>query len=480
MPGIRSALTALAAGLPVSALAQPRVEFTKDGRLLPVLTSRHENTGTSASDSAPFALTPFWTLPLRRQVGSVRIADLNGDGINDLAVGCYISSSFPPYNEWRDMIFFGTGAGLPAAPSWTSADQVHTGDTQIGDINGDGRLDLVAITGGTAFSPPRIYFGQPTGGPSTSPGWLAAPPTPGWSTGGLLFDADNDQDLDLLVTNQGLTPNPYRPMYLYLNNTGSLSTTPAWISAESSIQNTAAAADFDGNGFPDVAVSKWVNFESGRYANSAAGLTTAPDWTVGSTGADRGVAAADIDGNGTIDLAFGGPDGTRLYSNAGGVFTHAYTSTPPFNSVQEILLVDVDADGDKDLVEVHFGDGRTHVFLNNAGSLSQTPDWTFDAAEVANAIAVGDLNGDGVVDLAVGYSGDTCVRIFLGTAPPPCYPNCDHSTIAPILNIQDFGCFLNAFAAGDSYANCDGSTTPPILNVQDFGCFLNAFAAGCP
>jgi len=29
------------------------------------------------------------------------------------------------------------------------------------------------------------------------------------------------------------------------------------------------------------------------------------------------------------------------------------------------------------------------------------------------------------------------------------------------------------------YPNCDNSTTPPILNVQDFGCFLNRFAAGC-
>ena len=29
------------------------------------------------------------------------------------------------------------------------------------------------------------------------------------------------------------------------------------------------------------------------------------------------------------------------------------------------------------------------------------------------------------------------------------------------------------------YANCDGSTTPPVLNVLDFTCFLNKFAAGC-
>jgi hypothetical protein len=64
--------------------------------------------------------------------------------------------------------------------------------------------------------------------------------------------------------------------------------------------------------------------------------------------------------------------------------------------------------------------------------------------------------------------------------PAPCYPNCDASTTPPILNVADFTCFLNRFAAGDPYANCDGSTTAPVLNVADFTCFLNAFAAGCP
>jgi hypothetical protein len=58
--------------------------------------------------------------------------------------------------------------------------------------------------------------------------------------------------------------------------------------------------------------------------------------------------------------------------------------------------------------------------------------------------------------------------------------NCDQSTAPPILNINDFQCFLNKFAAGDPYANCDGSTTPPTLNAADFQCFLNTFATGCP
>jgi hypothetical protein len=60
-----------------------------------------------------------------------------------------------------------------------------------------------------------------------------------------------------------------------------------------------------------------------------------------------------------------------------------------------------------------------------------------------------------------------------------CYANCDGSTAPPILNANDFNCFLNAYAAGSAYANCDNSSTPPVLNANDFQCFLNKFAAGC-
>jgi hypothetical protein len=61
-----------------------------------------------------------------------------------------------------------------------------------------------------------------------------------------------------------------------------------------------------------------------------------------------------------------------------------------------------------------------------------------------------------------------------------CYANCDESMVPPVLNVADFTCFLQRYAAGESYANCDGSTIPPVLNVADFTCFLQRFAAGCP
>jgi hypothetical protein len=72
---------------------------------------------------------------------------------------------------------------------------------------------------------------------------------------------------------------------------------------------------------------------------------------------------------------------------------------------------------------------------------------------------------------------------------PPCYANCDSSTTPPILNVEDFTCFVSKFAEGIAlppaqqlthYANCDNGTTHPVLNVEDFTCFITRFAAGCP
>jgi hypothetical protein len=61
-----------------------------------------------------------------------------------------------------------------------------------------------------------------------------------------------------------------------------------------------------------------------------------------------------------------------------------------------------------------------------------------------------------------------------------CPANCDGSTATPVLNVDDFTCFINKFAVGDPSANCDCSTSEPILNVDDFTCFINSFAMGCP
>ena len=60
---------------------------------------------------------------------------------------------------------------------------------------------------------------------------------------------------------------------------------------------------------------------------------------------------------------------------------------------------------------------------------------------------------------------------------PNCYANCDNSTRSPRLNVLDFMCFLNKFAARDPYANC---TVDATIDMADFTCFMAKFAQGCP
>jgi hypothetical protein len=87
-------------------------------------------------------------------------------------------------------------------------------------------------------------------------------------------------------------------------------------------------------------------------------------------------------------------------------------------------------------------------------------------------------------------------RIILDNRPdcfpdPECYANCDESTTAPVVNVQDFSCFLQKYSegcasptsgpggVGPCYPNCDQSTSAPFLNVADFTCFLQRFVQGC-
>jgi hypothetical protein len=103
-------------------------------------------------------------------------------------------------------------------------------------------------------------------------------------------------------------------------------------------------------------------------------------------------------------------------------------------------------------------------------------------------------SGTGVLtinQLAAGDAGAYSVEVSNGcgslvseeavlTVGSVCYANCDGSIVQPILNVNDFVCFLGKYAAQDPYANCDGSTAPPVLNVNDFICFQTRYAAGCP
>jgi hypothetical protein len=108
------------------------------------------------------------------------------------------------------------------------------------------------------------------------------------------------------------------------------------------------------------------------------------------------------------------------------------------------------------------------VVTTNQPSPRSGPPMTYDSTRGRVVLFGGTGPGGGIRDTWEYVCGGTC------------YANCDGSTIPPILNVADFVCFQQLFAAGNPAANCDNSTIPPVLNVADFVCFQQHFAAGCP
>ena len=150
-------------------------------------------------------------------------------------------------------------------------------------------------------------------------------------------------------------------------------------------------------------------------------------------------------------------------------------------SVQRWIL-SVMGSTDQLITEISNNNGATWVQVDTIGPASggwqktefRIADYVAPTAQVRVRFSVSDSGSDSVTE--AGIDGFAVVSPNCGV----CYANCDGSTVAPILNVNDFICFQTRFAAGDPYANCDGSSIAPILNVNDFICFQQSFAAGCP
>lgn len=168
------------------------------------------------------------------------------------------------------------------------------------------------------------------------------------------------------------------------------------------VANVVAVTDFNGDGYPDLAVGD-DNSGSVKLAillgNGDGTFTRAPSPTVGPY--VDSIAVGDFNGDGTPDLAVSSVDDntvTILLGNGDGSFTPAPTvdtvSTP-----QSVVTDDFNRDGLADLAVVN---GSTVlIFLGNGdGTFHQAPASPSPGDGMLN-LAAGDFNGDGNPDLAV-------------------------------------------------------------------------------
>ena len=277
----------------------------------------------------------------------------------------------------------------------------------VGDFNGDGRLDVVV--GNTLANTPTVsvLLGKNDGTFAPAVNY----PVDGNAVSVAVGDFNGDGKLDIVaIFGYGSA----QVSVLLGNGDGTFK--PYIATAAGPGGNSIAVADFNGDGKLDIAISD--NLESTEGVDVMLGNgdgTFKPEVTYATANDPRMVAIADFNGDGKLDLATinsGSQTISVLLGTGTGTFgTHADFSTGQAGCIS-IAAGSLRNNGMNDVVAGCQSLGKVVVLLGiGNGTFKSVVNYGVPAG--ANIVALGDFNDDGKLDVAV--TGGDQVSVLVGS-----------------------------------------------------------------